>query len=159
MGNPDWVGVLDAPAPTSGGSSNRFISRYPFAMRAPGAEGDVTARGSPTANPAEPSQLTANVEAKFAESSQKDHKAVDVGWYASEAQRRGFIGQQEGAAPSFAVTDRVAYLLTEFAFGPWWRAPSVPFFERGNRIVTTLPHSCARITTASPVHAPTTRNA
>ena len=102
MGNPDWVGVPDAPAPSSLRSTNSFIARNALALRPPGADGDVTALGLQPGKPAEQNQPPANIEAKLAESSQTDNKALGFGWDDRELGRERRMGYQTGAAPSTA---------------------------------------------------------
>jgi secreted protein with Ig-like and vWFA domain/uncharacterized protein involved in exopolysaccharide biosynthesis len=101
IANPGWVGALDAPAPSNGGSSNPFVSRYPFALKPPGADGDVTALGLQPGTPSLLNQLPVNIEAKFAENNRTDNKALGFGLYDRELERESRMGVQGGTAPSF----------------------------------------------------------
>ena len=96
FGNNEWSGVLRAPAPSSGGSTNQFVGRYAFAVQPPGINGSVTALGL---QPAEPNQPPVNVGTKFFESSQTDNLALGFR-YDRELERGGRMGVQNGAAPS-----------------------------------------------------------
>jgi len=102
FGNPESIGILESPAPSSGGLTNQFVGRYPFALRTPPAEGDVTTFGLQPGQPTVPNQPPANAKAKFAESSQTDNKALGFAWNTRELERERRMGMQGGSPPSFS---------------------------------------------------------
>src|SRR6266542_1951197 len=79
VGNPDWVGILDANRNGADGSKNRFITRNPLALTTAAPPGEA-----PAQQPAPPSQPPVNSEAKFLETGQSDAKALGFDWEQSK---------------------------------------------------------------------------
>src|SRR6266540_2228709 len=93
VGNPDWVGILDANRNGADGSKNRFITRNPLALTTAAPPGEA-----PAQQPAPPSQPPVNSEAKFLETGQSDAKALGFDWEQSKRE----IRVQGGTAPALA---------------------------------------------------------